>query len=1079
MPKRTVSSQWQFWQREVLEILGTTHSAFTRGATPTAPWFLVPHEELPKARIRDLFLTVREYLLGPNLNQPVTYAVERIDTLKPTESLPLLYAMRHVARDQGSIGRYWPVFRSEILAGCLNLDDVRMRLAPELAGVWILLYLHTGTALYYPREGRRFIKWPLAHAGLLSDDEYVLRHFGKPLVSAYGESPTEAPLLPDNLDEFLAFFSQWLRGPGKPFRTSQLGRLLGSDASNVTVGELAQQWIRENWASVAAEGDPSIAYDMPTLLRPPLRYDPIRHRLKVILRESRWKSARNVELHWGNLNLRLHTSHVKSEDETLCRASEIPVRAPNWIQKAELTDGIESRPIRMPRPPGNIGLVFRTDSGIAIRQWHLGEEYYVLIAKQHLDGAAADVVFEEWLRLGPPEGDWDAYELLWVRIKDPLQQFDSIPDAETLRSILNAYENATDSLNLPSFGHISNTRLYLIGGSRLSEAYSEDVYAVDSPPIWVEIRGVWTERFTLSLSKWCNDVDSYTVHSEIRLPPLNLNETHLVDIWGNSDAGTGLYRLEVSSRRHISFHLVVPSVQARESSFEVSLSVEDEMGLHRDIPILRDLDRGTLVARAWPLAELSLTGDWRLGTSTVSLHIDESGLWKKRWRDLGIGRILEGRVDVTLSWRGMIHSHLTFASTPFIAEGDLKLRWVGHKCKDLEVSAKVSNGNQESRAWIIVVGSHPWKGQIWRETVQLDQNGQFRVQLSVDKNNAQWLIVLPHAMMDEGGHPWCIENLRPNPISGSCSLEILRDGQWAYWNDLASQLRGFSLPHGLSEILNLYTLGEFLHEHAGRLSLPAKWTTIGSLEVLRIFAQWEPLGFNPSMVLLHTRESALAITVDELMPPFLTIESLDKLKNASRGEQVTVACVGTEWSVTDIESTLSTVHLGKEIKTEVQVATSEFIYCCSKCGLALPSNLFASHVPPNEGECATRGGEAFVSCPPGSRELLHVGILIDPAMILSVITALIRKLASENAEQTIPPNAVYWLEQLDDVYNEQGQQTHQWIEDLTDTAQALWTASTSDREPSLIELARRVAKYKDGLGILYKWLSVEYQNATT
>ena len=300
MSKRTEISNWYSWQIELLEILGTTHAEFTRGATPTAPWFLVPQDELSKARTKDLYLTVREYLLGPNLNNPVSYAAERIRRLKPTECLPLLYAMRQVARDQGSIGRYWPVFRSEILAESLSLSEIQIRLAPELAGVWILLYSHTGTALYYPREGRRFIKWPLAHAGLLSDDENVLRNFSKSLVSVYGESASGAPLLPDYLDEFLGFFSEWLRGPGKPLRTSQLGRLLArSDRSNVTVGELAQQWIRENWTSVAKEGNLSNADSMPTHLRPPLRYDPNQQQVKVLLRGSRWMGDRDVYLQWG------------------------------------------------------------------------------------------------------------------------------------------------------------------------------------------------------------------------------------------------------------------------------------------------------------------------------------------------------------------------------------------------------------------------------------------------------------------------------------------------------------------------------------------------------------------------------------------------------------------------------------------------------------------------------------------------------------------------------------------------------------------------------------------------------------
>ena len=472
MSKRTEDNKWQHWQNKLLEILGITHEQLARGATPTTPWFLVPQDELPEDLTADLFLTVRQYLLGPTLAEPIPYAIERIRRLRrrlrPTESLPLLYAMRHVARAQGSIGRYWPVFHSEILAERLNLDDIRVRLAPALERVWIWLFIHTRGALYYPSEGRRFIKWPLAHAGLLSDDEEVLRVFGGQLVSEYGDSLSDAPLLPDELDEFLQFFLEWLQGGGQQFRASQLGRLLRrSDGSDVTVGELAQQWTREHWTEIAARQDGSVTVRTPTHLRPSLRYDPVQQRVLVVLRESRWPGERDVIFRWGDVDFHGHARYVRDEGETICPPFEIPVLVSNWVRRGELLAGNRRHPVRMPRPPENYSFVFRADNGVAIRQWHLGEEYYVLIAKQTFDSAVSDVVFGEWVPLGSPEGKWDDYELLWVRVRDPLQQ----TDASTFTSILAEFEKATGSLRLPSFGHLSSTRLYLFGGTRLGGPY--------------------------------------------------------------------------------------------------------------------------------------------------------------------------------------------------------------------------------------------------------------------------------------------------------------------------------------------------------------------------------------------------------------------------------------------------------------------------------------------------------------------------------------------------------------------------------------------------------------------------------
>ena len=1079
MHKSTQDNKWQYWQNELLEILGITQEQFASGTTPTTPWFLVPHQnELSKDRVLDLFLTIRKYLLELTLENPIRYAIERIRRLRPTESLPLLYAMRHVARDQGSIGRYWPIFHSEILGKHLNLDDVRVRLAPELERVWALLFIHTRGALYYPREGRRFIKWPLAHAGLLSDDEEILRIFGGQLVSEYGNNPSNIPLVPDDFDEFLNFFLEWFQGPGTQFRTSQLGQLLHrKDGSDVTVGELAQQWIREHWAKILAKQDGSIRSRGLTLPRSSLRYDPIQQCILIVLRESKWPGDTVVIFHWNDVEFRGRTRYIRNEDETICLPFEIPLLTSNWVHQGELLVGSSRYPVRLPRQPESHRFVFRADNGLATRQWHPGEAYYVLIPKQKFDTTAADTLFEEWFPLGSPEGEWDGYKLLWVRVKDPLHQDTTITDAVALTSLLAEFEKAADSLNLPSFGHLSSTRLHLFGGNRLANLYKEETYDVNLPP-WLEVRGVWNESLPLALVKLHEDDSSFFEYSVIELPPLHFGETHLVDIWENINACPGLYRLEVNSKPYTSFRLIDPSTHSVSSRFEVSLKIEDESGISRNTGLtLRDLDRGTMVASAWPHAELSLTVRHGSQAHTIPLLIDGDGLWRKRWRDLGIERILKGRADITLSWRGIIQSHLTFASAPFVAEGDLTCCWI--EGKELEVSAHISNRVQNYPVRLIVIGAYPWRGQLWEATKRVDEAGHLWIRIPAQQEGAQWLIILPADLMEGERHLWAVESLRTNSRSGYYLIDSICEGEWDVWRDIASRLKGFSLPQGLHELLNFSTFGVFLQDHAELLSLKAQWITVTHPDILNL-ARWEPFGFQPSIALLHSREAVAGISISELIPPFLAVESLDKLTNIFRGEEVPIACVAPDWSVREIDSTLGVIQKGQKMGFEVQIAMNEYIYSCSKCGLVIPSNLYSKHVLPNRGECASRMGQAFSSYQPGGQMPVHLALLIEPQMLLSCITDFIIQLVSGQGEPIIPPGADHWLDQLDAVYNdEQGQEAHLWLADLVNTAQTLWNVIYRDEKSNLVELGRRVDRYKAGLDILYKWLADEFHNATT
>lgn len=132
----TLGADWDHWQTKVRDVVGLPQGRSLREIDLVPPWFLVPqHDELREDEAADLFDTIRRTLLPLTRSVRVLQAIWGVRELRSEDCLPLLYAMRHVARESGSIGRYWPAFHEEILDGQLELRDVQSRLAPELAQV--------------------------------------------------------------------------------------------------------------------------------------------------------------------------------------------------------------------------------------------------------------------------------------------------------------------------------------------------------------------------------------------------------------------------------------------------------------------------------------------------------------------------------------------------------------------------------------------------------------------------------------------------------------------------------------------------------------------------------------------------------------------------------------------------------------------------------------------------------------------------------------------------------------------------------------------------------------------------------
>lgn len=1075
--QRVPSTDWDYWQSKIRGILGVPKQKSLRETDLMRPWFLVPqHDELSEDEAAELFATVRRKLLGPVLRPRVMHAIRCVRNLEPEDSLPLLYAMRHVGRERGSIGRYWPAFHEAILDGQLELRDVQVRLAPELAQVWLRLYEHTHGALYYPREGRRFIKWPLAHAGLLRDDEEVLWAFGTTLATEYGGDPSVAPLLPDDLDEFLLSLLDWLEQTGR-FVDSRLARLVRKrDGTDVTIGELAQRWLRNKWEQIVKEKD-GRGVSRTRLIRRYLRYDATRHSLLLVLRESAWAGRVEVRLQWGDLEVPVRTRFISSEYKTECSLMEIPIRFPSWLDEASLIVGGERYLLRLPKAPKNRGLVFRADNGRATRQWELSEEYYILLPTDQFRENMADVLFEEWVPLGPPSGEWNGYELLWVRTNDPLQ-VDSRNEVKAgITDIVSRLEEATQKLGLPSFGHLWRPRLYLVGGTCVKASEKEEAYSVNAVP-WLEARGIWNEMLSLTLAKWDKGRDDFVSQATLELPPPRASVGQIVELWHNGiEASEGQYLLEIDSTPHSAFYLVQPPITSDLDRFEVCLEVDEDNRLARTEGLARrDLDRGELVARAWPLAELSLEISCGTWARTLSIRMDDGGEWRQWWRDLGVGGLPDGPVNLTLSWRGLTKARLVFADVPFIAEDDIELGWIYEEQKQiLEVTATVSNKGQSRQSRVVILGSRPWDGQIWEKTVDLADNGLFQTRIQIERDRANWLVILPGdpTRQDREQQPWLVKTLSEVSARWYYSLELLGGDLWDTWRMLVRQLQEVSLPPGLHNLLDLSGLGSFLDEYPELVALRPKWLIVDKLSALEQLANWAPLGLEPPTILFASLPpgfiaSDVVVTSSHLRP--FSVNQLAKaVEREGEGE------IPLSYGSRTLLSSLHLIRAANDWHFEVHI--KERVYTCSKCGLILPVDEFWDHQPPIASlPCCTEKSPSFTSHQPGTSVKVYLAAPWNPGALLDCLITLILYLASGD-ESRVPPRAEPWLDKLEAAYygQQQNQNPENWLKGLTETAQQVWKIIERGfgSKSRLVELGESIDHYRVGLDVVYRWLLSE------
>lgn len=1085
---------WGGWQDRILDLLDVSRDQWLRGYTLPRPWYLVPRrEELADGEAQELFAVVRDRLLGPAPSDPTPATVRRrVKRVRSGESLPLLFAMRHVGRLRGSTGNYWPAFWEDVFASRMSLPHIQIELAASLAEVWVRTHEYTQGALYYPREGSTNIKWPLAHAGLLRSDEALLEAFGAVLAEEGGDEVAAAPLGPREVDEFLASVLTWLRGGGYRQEVRLAKMLLRTDGTQRTVAELAQRWLQENWVRVVdarwrgrAPSSRSRTPRLGTNARAYLLYDAAENRLLAVLPPSAWPGRVEAKILRGPRELVMAPRYVPTEDETRFDAVNLPVDLSEgdtypdggaWL----VIDG-ERRPLLLPSLTADRGLVFGAGDGRTAKKWHAGETYYVLLPEGEVDADAADHLFDDWAVVGPAEGAGGRI-VLWARTADPLS------DAEGALVDVGMLELAADALGLPELEDLWRTRARLVGGT-FAMSEGKKIFAHDEPPL-VEVRGLWGGDLLVKLARRGAVQGEYVTVSEARLPEMGGGGARLVEMAGRGDRlPTGEYRLEVGTQFRVFFEVGVSPDPREPGRFEVALEVHAADGTPLGGRLTRqDLARGTLVGLAWPGAELTLRvsagATW---SRALGARADDEGRWTARWRDLGLGDPPGGPLEFSLSWRGLTHATITAADAPYIAEENLTARWhgLGH-ARSLRLSAAVSGGDRGRRAEVLLVGSRPWDDQLWARTVTLGEGGSLEADLTVGSADAEWLLVLPEEAEGPGVSepPWLIHRLRtdanaPGLRLGRFPMASLRGRQHDRWGGIVSRLRGASLPVDLGKLLDVSTLaGHALGAPSWR-SGGSKWSEVRGSDDLGTLSSGGS-GGDVSVAVFYRVQSGHVGNAKDLKPPYLLVKA-DALGRAARdgGGSTDLFCAGPNRSARKIRGSL--VIADADAGGTFAVRAEEEIRACPDCGVVLPAGEAWGHDSPCEAvPCRSRGKKSYVSIGEGKIKPVHLLVRRDPGDVLARVQDVLWKVAANNGS-AVPLYAYGWLDELASVYDDEGTDTafSDWVRGLAPlprriigVREKIERGGNEDLD-KLAEMGKQVRRYRPALSVLYRWRESE------
>lgn len=1019
---------------------------------------------------------VRQRLLGTAAHPRTIDVVHNIRELTPTESLPLLFVMRHIARHEASPGRYWPACHEALFAPAVTLDHLRMRLATELTAAWLRMYEATLGALYFPREGKRNIKWPIAHAGFLPEDEQLLTQFGQALAKDYERDRRSAPLDLERLDEFIDALIDWLERRADHGAQSILYQNLTSttDGADLTIGEVAQYWLGQHWDDLKTDEGPEWKFRLP---RRNFKFDPAHNRVQFELASSTWPGRVFGKLQWEEREYPLPAQFADSDLATTLATYTMPLPGPLWPRQVHLHINDVIYRLSVPRLADDASLIFKSTNGKSVRSLRLAEDYIILIADNRLEAARVqitEIIEDAWYVLGRPAGNWAGYSLLAVRIRRDLFDRHWLDSDRELASRIDQIESATEALGLPSFGHLWRPQVRLMGGSVQKNQGDESVYALNDPPC-LEVLGFWDDPLPLSVRQWREAAQEFFSYYRCTVPSTSTLTPLTVEIWEPGHVPLdGRYAVYVGETQQFTFQLE----SAKSSELQVpratlTLSVwQHAQQIASDALTTSMLDHCDLQITGWPFAALTVSLSSGAIPRNVSISLDENGEKKFRWKDLGLDAPHDGKATVRISWRDALFAEVVFVDRPYVLPDECQAVW-SDSPGTLAIQSNIHRHGQTTRAELIILGPRPWQGQCWKKNTDIDSGGQITTTVEADPRIARWIL------FGAGG-----STIPPvYTLWGAVELPHVADSTIERWSDLTSgnwdQIASLAelsqsnvmLPSALIDTLCMIQTGLRLRELK---PLVANWVTrwhiINTLDRLAMYSRWQALGLQPTPVVLGKLPTEFGRSNPPMPSTYITcVERL-------LGPNVLLSLEGQRHMQGRQPVSGQITSQSNQEALSFSLRTGEALTLCHKCGLVMPSRLNLEHTSSVEPGIHCAGLNAHEEgWRTGEERPVYLAVQISSVEVLQGLLSFVNQIMLGNDSDNVPATEEPWLDRLSKEYDRQRDRAidpHRWVYELRSLIEGLarWIERGTMEREQIIKLGRLLNAYHDTLVVLHDWM---------
>jgi len=1040
---RTSKSPLQDWVRRIYTILGISDL----DEVPV-PWFLVPAEDQRELIDNDaqlLFAALRKRLFGGQSCPTVSRIKNNLYSLEDAERVVLLYALRYIALRGAGQNRYWPVCLKMLFDDQIPLGSLQMYLAPVLTDQWLHIYKITKSRLFRPKYGKRNIKWPLAHAGLLVRDRQLLDQFFTDMTAKYSSEEFQVLLTEDYLDDFILDLDDWLRKAGH--LSEPLSQALLDSERGPIVAELAQQYL-----TTRDRAQPQSLYrsDQGEFARREILYDSSENQLQIRVTLQLPYNQGSLFVRWEEGDYPFFT------DTTGTRFSVIlPLRRPSWPENVAISGGF-SRSLRIPTLSTE-PIVFDARSGRRVRRWLPGGSYHILLPPKYQSVSYQkhlSTVFAEQQDCGPIRGEWSGFTMLWAQLAKI--KFDEHDVSGRTADELN---EAADQLDLPTFETFWQPQATLVGGQLLS-AGEIPSYDVTAPP-FVQVQGVWELPLDVTFQYWDREKKRFASLATLTIPAQQVLRHHLLMIDSTQLNLNQTYRISIDGEPTCQWQTVAEPQAIQNKRLLAAIHVE-----YSDDPIDNpsrfQLVNGSLVIRAWPHAELELFATDGNHQHQQTIWLDTDGEARVRWTDTALSNLEGDDIRVKVLWRGLPVSRiLRCQSTTTLLPEDIEVSFCTAKPGTVEIIAALRDLKHSMRVLVLVLGAQPWDGQIWQSSVTVGTDGLLIASVDTSRELARWVIVCQH---QTGKRPEVLVAKRiPGTPLTPVSIAHRQSGKTQrQWRECAAFLASALLPSDLQHLVQWQLFQEILDRPNVQHLQRVNWRKITAGSEIGHLRNWIRLGVQVPYGLCEwtPSESVFNPKATVLIPA-----DLAALQQALQQPSASVAVRvrrsdGAQYAWPEGE--LRTANYDGEY--QFRIHSQERMRVCPECRAVLPAAWFSGHKSisifnhtcfQNHQVVAVESAKVYLVALFDSRELLR----LFARCILSLL----------NGHQNELPDIVEaWLEIVYPFYEQSGGvDERSWLLGLCQAINVFLDILNNDDATAFVSRnVKNVLQYKDAIDAL-------------